>query len=169
MNMKSQDVVVALKLCTITKSFTYAELAKSLGMSASEVHASIHRLINARLVDPDKKTVHREPFRNFIVHGVPYAFPANAKEMTRGMPTAWTAPVMHDDILGEDDPVVWPESEGIRRGASVKPLYRSVVEASRNDDELYDLLALVDSIRLGRARERKIAEEKLAQKLENIA
>lgn len=168
---KSQDLVVVLKLALDGWGDSYAGLALQLGMSASEVHASVRRLTEARLLDPDTKEVRREALRNFLVHGVPYAFPANPKEITRGMPTAWAAPVMATKLSPTEQlPPVWPDAEGSVEGAAVEPLYRSVPRAARQDAELYGLLALVDALRMGRARERNMAEKELTQRLKaNVA
>jgi hypothetical protein len=166
MELKPQDIVVALKLCIVKEREGYACLGKALALSASEVHAAVRRLIEAGLADPDSKSIHRAKLRDFIVHGVPYAFPAKAGEITRGMPTAWGSPVMAGHIAQSDQAVpVWPDPDGKVRGVAVKPLYASVVKAVTNDRALYDLLALVDAIRLGRARERNIAEEDLTKRL----
>jgi hypothetical protein len=48
---------------------------------------------------------------------------------------------------------------------SVEPLYRTVPEAVAGDSELYELLALIDAIRVGRAREIKIAHDELSRRL----
>jgi DNA-binding Lrp family transcriptional regulator len=166
MELKPQDIVVALKLCICNATDSYAVLGKALGISASEVHAAVHRLIEAGLADPENKSIQRTKLRDFIIHGVPYAFPAKLKEMTRGMPTAWSAPVMAGRITQSDQSVpVWPAPDGKVKGASVQPLYASVVKAATNDSALYDLLALVDAICLGRARDRNIAEEELTNRL----
>lgn len=164
---KPQDIVVALKLAlAIAPRPSYADLAADLGMSASEVHAAVRRLGEARLLDPETQEVRREALRNFLVHGVPYAFPARSRELTRGLPTAWAAPAMAGKISGgEQIPPVWPDPDGQVQGAAVKPLYSSVPHAARRDPALYDLLALVDALRLGRARERAMAEEELGQRL----
>ena len=163
---KPQDVVVALKLCLDDTSRSYAELAEELGMSASEVHAAVRRLGEARLVDPETREIRRDALRSFLVHGVPYAYPARPKEVTRGMPTAWAAPAMAGKFSpSEQIPPVWPDPEGTVQGASVEPLYRSVPGAARRDPALYDLLALVDALRIGRARERGLAEKEIAQRL----
>jgi DNA-binding Lrp family transcriptional regulator len=168
MELKPQDIVVALKLCIVKSPESYAVLGKSLGISASETHAAVRRLTEAGLADLDSKTIHRTKLRNFIVHGVPYAFPARAREITRGMPTAWAAPVMAGRIAQSDQSApVWPDPDGKVRGVAVEPLYGSVVKAATNDSALYDLLALVDGIRLGRARERAIAEEQLGERLKS--
>jgi hypothetical protein len=44
-------------------------------------------------------------------------------------------------------------------------LYRSAPRAAQRDADLYECLALIDAIRGGRARERKLAEELLQKKL----
>jgi hypothetical protein len=170
MELKPQDVVVALKLCLPNAAKSYAALGKSLGISASEAHAAVQRLTEAGLADPEKKTIHRGKLREFLLHGVPYAFPAKTREFTRGMPTAWAAPVMAGQIAHTDEArPVWPDPDGIAKGVAVKPLYDSVVKAASSDPALYDLLALVDALRLGRARERKIAETELFNRLQKDA
>jgi DNA-binding Lrp family transcriptional regulator len=163
---KPQDIVVALKLCLGAAAQSYADLGQSLGMSASEVHAAVRRLMDARLVDSSTKAVRSEALRNFLVHGVPFAFPAHEKEITRGMPTAWAAPVMAGKFnAAEQIPPVWPDPNGKAQGAAVKPLYSSVPGAARRDPALYDLLALVDALRIGRARERSFAEKEITHRL----
>lgn len=47
----------------------------------------------------------------------------------------------------------------------LEPLYKSVPQAALRDPILYQFLALVDAIRDGRARERKIAERELVYRL----
>ena len=47
------------------------------------------------------------------------------------------------------------------RGEALKPIYRSAPQAARNDPKLYQCLGLLDAIRAGRARERKLAEKHL--------
>jgi hypothetical protein len=136
-------------------------------MSASEVHAAIRRLGEANLIDPETKEVRRRALYNFLIHGVPHAFPARPRDITRGMPTAWAAPVLSGKITGsEQTPPVWPDPNGQVQGAAVQPLYRTVPVAARQDIALYDLLALVDALRIGRARERGMAEKELAERLD---
>ena len=83
------------------------------------------------------------------------------------MPTAISAPPLAEKFLvGEDDRMVWPSSRpGAVRGRRVEPLYRSAPEAAAKDPVLYELLALVDAIRVGRARERAIAGQELERRL----
>jgi DNA-binding Lrp family transcriptional regulator len=167
--IKAQDVIVALKLLKAAPELSFAELGKSVGLSASEAHGCVRRLIEARLVEPDSRRVIRRSLLRFLQHGVPFAFPASLRETTRGLPTAWGAPVLRDHFATDEAPPVWPDPEGTVRGQSVKPLYPSVVAAAQRDPELYDLLALVDALRLGRARERKLAEQELEKRLADNA
>lgn len=45
------------------------------------------------------------------------------------------------------------------------PLYRSVPDAARRDNVLYERLAMLDAIRDGGARQRKLAEQELVKSL----
>ena len=168
MSLKPQDVVIALKLSLDGESKAYAQKASELGMSASEVHAAEARLVEAKLLSPDKHSVLRKPLMDFLVYGVPHAFAVAPKELTRGVPTAWSAPVMSGEFKGNNElPPIWPDPVGTTQGLSVKPLYRNVPEVAQASRPFYDLLALVDALRIGRARERAFAEEKLRERIMN--
>ncbi|GAB5559827.1 MAG: hypothetical protein SynsKO_14740 [Synoicihabitans sp.] len=163
---KPQDVLVALKLFLVRAEGTYAELAKELGMSASEVYAAVKRLEKARLIESGSRRVRLKALREFLNHGVPHVFPAEIGAPTRGVPTAWGAPVLKALMSGnEKDIPVWPDPNGKHRGAALDPLYRSAPRAAKNDAQLYDLLSLVDALRSGRARERNLASKELASRL----
>ena len=62
-------------------------------------------------------------------------------------------------------PPVWPDPDGEVRGESLAPLHKSVPYAAKNDAQLYALLALVDAIRGGSARERDAARKELERRL----
>ena len=165
MNLKPQDVVVLLKLLVSGKD-SYSKLAGDLFMSPSEVHAAVKRASSAGLIDPSLKEVKRVALAEFLIHGLKYAFPPIRGTITRGIPTAHAAPPLVDMISGTDDlPPVWPSPEGTVRGSELKPLYRNVPQAIREDQKLYELLALVDAIRAGRARERALAKAELNKRL----
>ena len=61
--------------------------------------------------------------------------------------------------------IVWPAADGDVRGQAIEPLYASAPNAARKDSELYQMLALVDALRVGRARERNMAAEELSKRL----
>ena len=164
--MKPQDVVVALKLAVDPRPWTYPILAQWVGLSLSEAHASVRRGIAAGLLSRETLRPIRRNLVEFLVHGIAHVFIPKRGEITRGIRTAHAAPPLRDLIAAEEDlPPVWPHPEGDTRGISVEPLYPSAVKASLSDPALYECLALVDSIRGGRARERQAAADLLEKRL----
>jgi DNA-binding Lrp family transcriptional regulator len=162
---KSLDVVVLLKLLLDRRKSPYAQLSQELGISASEIHAAVRRGIEAGLIDPESRVPLRKPLEEYLLHGVRYAFPAKPGPIVRGIPTAYAARPLSDKISSHDLPPVWPDPQGAVRGVAVEPLYSSVTKAAKTDSSLYELLALVDALRIGRARERNLAEEELKQRI----
>ena len=158
--MKGQDILVMLKLLCKESPWSYLGLARELGMSASEVHAAVHRCLEAGLYNPHTRKPNRIALREFLIHGLRYVFPATPGAMTAGLPTSFAAPTLKKRFrYSESEAPVMPLKDGPARGPEIAPLYRSAPEAARNDEHLYKLLALVDALRTGRARERKIAGE----------
>jgi hypothetical protein len=162
---KSLDVVVLLKLLLKSKKQSYADLSKELCISASEVHAAVRRGIASGLIDSTSRLPLRKPLEDYLLHGVRYAFPAAPGRLARGIPTAHSAPPLSEKINPDDLPPVWPDPAGTVKGYAIEPLYSSVTSAVKTDPLLYELLALVDALRIGRARERKFAEEELKLRL----
>jgi hypothetical protein len=183
--LKPQDIVILLKiLSTMTLSKDHPEeqlsqntLATYLCMSVSEVNAGIKRLALSGLLGP---TLNRDA-RNKIVFlpikaaceeclisGVKYFFPVKFGTYTRGIATSYAAPIFKQYISQGKDPIpVWPYEKGDQRGLVLEPLYRSVPDSlvQYPDQLFYDLLALIDAIRSGRARERDVAIKILKEKL----
>ena len=145
-----------------------AQMSVDLSVSSSEVHAALKRLTLSRLVssDADGNRPLLEAVEEFLVHGVKYAFPVKPGELTRGVPTSYAAPPLNRLIeSGTEPPPVWPFPEGHQRGVSLEPLYKTAPAAALRDPLLYELLALIDALREGRARERKLAEKELIDRL----
>jgi hypothetical protein len=166
---KSLDIFVLLKLALQDSPRPYAELARDLGMSASEVHAAVKRSIQAGLVDPDSRLPRKKALEEYLLHGVRYAFPAPRGPVVRGVPTSYAVSPLAEEFPSSDDLIpVWPDPEGSVRGYAIEPLHSSVPSAARRDPALYELLALVDALREGRARERKLAEQALRNRLIHV-
>ena len=164
--LKPQDVLVALKLAVERRPWTYPTLAEWVGLSVSEAHAAVQRGVQARLISRETLRPIRRNLVDFLVHGVAHVFVPKRGEITRGVATAHAAPPLRDLIASDEElPPVWPYPEGDMRGASVEPLYPSAVKASLADSALYECLAMVDCLRIGRARERKLAGELLEKRL----
>lgn len=155
-----------LKLAADDGVWSYPSLAESLGMSASEVHAAVARAKQSGLYDASRRKPNRKALLEFVVHGLRYVYPPERGALTRGVPTAHAAPPLNAQVeAGDDPPPVWPDPEGTVRGEEFRPLYRSAPRAARQDPALYELLALVDAVRGGRARERKLAIAELEARL----
>lgn len=167
MQLKPQDILVLLKLLSAEKGWSYRLLAQDLSMSVGEVHNSLYRATMAQLYDSIKKRPRVRALDEFLVHGLKYAFPAERGALTRGMPTAYAAPPLNRMFHASDEdlPPVWPDPEGSARGYQLTPLYESAPQAAKKDKSLYELLALLDAIRDGRARERNLAVEQLRKRL----
>ena len=167
MNLKPQDIFILLKLIALGEGqWSYASLAGNLFMSTSEVHAGIKRAVAARLMDSQRGRLLKKSLEEFLIHGVKYAFPPDHGGLTRGIPTGYAAPPLKDMISQPNEaPPVWPDPDGDTRGYEFSPLYKSVPKAASKDKKLYELLAIVDAIRDGRAREREIAIKELKIRL----
>jgi hypothetical protein len=122
---------------------------------------SLPRRPRTALADP--------PAIGAAAHGVKYMFPVHRGEITRGLPTGYAAPPLNDHIADNGQfPPVWPDPDGETRGFRLDPLHRSVPRAARRDSALYEFLALIDALRDGRVRERRLAEKEISARLERF-
>ncbi len=173
MLLKPQDILVMLKLLALgRRSWSYAWLAVQLGMSPSQLHSAVKRALTAQLavLEGDQIIPNLRNLEEFLVHGLKYVFVPVQGGMTRGIPTGYAAPPLNKYIVAAGEPPpVWPEAKGEARGLAFSPLYSLAPQAARSDPKLYELLALVDAIRSGRAREREIAIKELKKRLERYA
>ena len=172
--MKSLDVVVLCKTfifqSTGRHDWIYTQLAEETYLSVGEVHASIMRLKKSRLFDEFTKSVIPTAFVEFLIHGLKYAFPVEIGAPTRGIATSHSAPVFHDDVVqAETDMYVWAYAGGKQKGLSVEPLSKNTPIAALKDPKLYDFLALIDAIRVGKSRERTIATGKIENLVQKMA
>ncbi|MDO9434944.1 hypothetical protein [Hydrogenophaga sp.] len=167
--LKPFDFVLAVKIAvTKDQDFLIAQLADEFAVSLSTVHAALGRSEAARLLTRSAGSIRalRPALQEFAIHGLKYAFPAAVGRATRGMPTAIGAPVLaaHFEATGAPVPV-WSHPEGTTYGFEVIPLHPSVPKVALKDQALYDVLALVDALRVGAAREREIALNELKARL----
>lgn len=168
--MKEQDVVILLKKLTSKgRDLSGRKLAEELGMSASSVSESLERCKQAQLIDHNKKHVNILALQEFLIHGVAYVFPAQAGRVGRGFPTFVSAAPLKGQLAANADEFVWHDVRGTARGQQITPLYPSVPEAIQRDEELYELLVIVDALRMGRAREKNIAINELNKRFEQYA
>lgn len=167
LSLRPQDTLILLKLISADgRNWRQIDLAFELGLSQSEVGNALDRLRRAGLVDEGKKTVFRLAAIDFILHGLKYFYPAELGSLVRGMPTGHSASPLKGKLIVEDDAEwVWPDPDGKVRGIALYPIYESVPSAAKKDPVLYEMMALLDSIRAGNSRERKMAEDELRKRI----
>ena len=162
-SLRPGDVAVALELA-LRPDQGLVPLATAVGISLGEAHNAVRRLRASELLRPDARHVMVQSLLDFLIHGVRYAFPGVLGSEVRGVPTAWSAPPLAADFRGADI-VVWPSSSGKVRGECLTPLYGGAPGVAESHPDLYELLALVDAVRVGRARERNRATALLRARL----
>lgn len=168
-SIKPFDFVLAVKIAVNKeRDYLISQLAEEFGVSVSTVHAGLQRALLAKLLSRSSGPVRavRPALQEFAVHGVKYAFPGALGRATRGVPTAIGAPILASHFESTNALVpVWAHPEGKIYGLELIPLHPAVPKVALHDESLYEVLALVDAIRVGAAREREIAIEELKWKL----
>lgn len=171
--MKSQDIFILLKLVSLNQRDnrdssrqSVRMLAELTGVGKTEVSKSLNRSISVSLAKKNRTTglisVNRKALFEFTYYGLQYVFPAQMQALTRGVPTAFAAPVLKKKLFSPGQTIpVWPSSDAQQMGQAIQPLYKTVPKAIANDNTLYAALALVDAIRIGNAREKNSAASEL--------
>lgn len=170
MELKPADLLVLFKAVASPEvRWTYAALGEALGMSASQAHRSVMRAVASGLaVMPGRGewSPVRPAILEFVVHGARYVWPAQLGPVKRGVPTSFgAAPLDAKVSVPEGDAPVWAHPTGSHKGPTLSPLTPKVPAAALDDPALHRLLALLDALRTGRARERALAAALMAEEL----
>jgi hypothetical protein len=166
--LKGQDIVLLLYLVGSDRGSTQF-LADQLALSATTTHRALHSLADAGLYDQRRRRVPEAAAEEFLIHGVKYVFPPRRGSETRGVPAAWAASPLVTELADDGLPPVWPHPAGDRRGIALEPLHPVVPELALRDERLWERFALVDAIRAGDARIRRLAEQALIDRLRDAA
>lgn len=159
------DVVVLVHLAANPKPWTYRSLGKALGIDHAMLHRGVARLKAAKLLNDDRQ-VNRLNLEEFLIHGLRFLLPAELGPLARGVPTAWGAAPLRGELAPSDEPSpVWPDPNGKSRGPAVEPLTDDVPWLSQADPALGEWFGLIDGMRVGRARERKLAADELRRRI----
>ena len=166
--MRPQDIVVLLKIISINNDdWRNIDIANAIGISPSEVSEALNRCKIARLIDSKKRKVNINSFEEFLVYGLKYVFPTEPGSIVKGIPTAHSASPIKEHIASDEEAYVWANARGTHRGQAIEPLYKSLPQLALEDKLFYELLTIVDTIRVGRVREIKIAIEELKKRLKH--
>lgn len=168
--LKPQDLLVLLKVAAHPpQRWTYAALGEALVISASETHACVQRAVASGLaVAPARGEWMpvRHCLLEFVLHGARYVWPATVGPIKRGVPTNFGAVPLAKHLRAAPlEAPVWSHPAGTARVPPVSPVYRTAPHAALADPALHRLLALLDALRVGRARERALAAKLMQAEL----
>jgi hypothetical protein len=160
--MRPQDIPVLLKIISKAEEpWHNKDLAAELFISPSEISESLYRSSVSGLIDAgNKKKVFRQSLMEFLQYGFHYVFPAESGSLTKGLYTGHSHLFMKAQFPGEEN-YVWPDPHGEGLGIKIDPLYKNQVKAAQLDPALYLMLALIDVLRIGGVREKKVAIDEL--------
>lgn len=169
--LKQQDIYVLGGLLAREGEWTYRSLADDLRVPHAVIQRALSRAREADLYSADRREVHRPHFEEFAVHALRFVAPARLGPLVPGVPAAWAAEPIAGAISssGDDPPPVWPHPEGGVRGQAVEPLHEAAPEAVAEWPELGEILASLDSLRVGDVRVRGVAEGFLVEALRKPA
>lgn len=161
------DILILLKVAAHEKA-SVRSIAVDLGLPPASVQKSLSRLQGSGLIvgRGRARRVNRLAARDFLIHASKWIAPASPGAFVLGIPTAYSAEPMSSKLFDGGEPVVIPvDDEQLKevaiKGRKVVPLHENVPRAVLRDPKLYKLVALVDALRMGRARDRRIAAEEL--------
>lgn len=163
--MKPQDVVILLRLLMIQDpGMTQRDLAIDLFISQAEVSHSLNRCRYAGLLGAGRNEVMKRTFLDFLQYGLAVVFPTRPGPITRGVPTAHSTSPLSLDIQSNEI-YIWPWAKGSVRGMGISPLYPTLPQVAASDPDFHEWLALVDALRVGKAREGQIALDHLKKRI----
>lgn len=170
MHLRPQDLLLTLQIWRQgNREWSFASLSESLQLSLGEAHGGVQRASNAGLLYETKNGLRAAIPRvlQFILHGVPVTFFAKRGGITRGLPTGVHMPTWLEQIKPQerDMVTVWPHPEGTSRGESIEPLYPTVPEVSKKDTGFYEIVSLIEVMRIGHPIEKKAAASILENKI----
>jgi hypothetical protein len=151
------------------ESWTLRGLSARLYVDHTLVHRALRRTEIAGLYDASSQRVNLASFEELLIHAARFIAPAPLGALTRGVPAAWAAEPISELIhqaQGEPPPV-WPSALGVTRGQALEPLHPAAIQAS-HDTPLAALLAILDSLRAGDLRIRKVAATALKDTLRRL-
>ena len=147
-------------------SWSVRSLADELLLPPMTLQRSLARLGATPAYDAARHRVNWSATMDLFEHALPYVAPAELGVPTRGVPTAWAVPPLSDAMGPAGDlPPVWPSSQGDVRGLAVEPVHAAAISLAGRDPWMYQMLTLVDGIRVGDARVRAVAKEILRERL----
>lgn len=164
--LRGIDLIVLLYLCRSKQAGTVRSIGADLGLPSATVQRSLDRLDRLPVFDRARGRVNGSAVEELCVHALPYMFPPERGGETRGVAAAWAASPLAEHFARADAlPPVWPSPRGSVRGWALEPLHPAAARIAAADPDLGELLVLVDGVRAGDARVRKVAASLVKERL----
>jgi hypothetical protein len=165
--LKASDIYVLTGLVAQEEDWTYRSLAYRLHVPHPVVQRALSRALEADLYSTERREVHVPHFEEFAAHALRFLAPVQLGPLVPGVPAAWAAEPMAGAIRpSRDEPLpVWPHARGRVRGQAIEPLHAAAPEAVEDWPRLKEILAVLDSLRAGDPRVRKVAGDLLSKML----
>ncbi len=165
--LKGQDIALVFKILFKGKEekIEYKQLAYELCISQSEISKSVIRLKKAKLMSRYENNIyeiHKHNLMEMLLHGLKYFLVPELNIEQRGVPTAYSSPYVERELTNKDS-YVWPYIDGLSKGIALTPLYKTLPAALDRfpDERFYEVMSILDLIRLGGSREQKIGSSML--------
>ena len=165
--LKPQDLAAVLAVCVCPDpQWSFQTLSAWMGVAPSYLFYALKRAGESGLYRAEARSVNRLGMMEFIQHGARWGFYVQLGSRVRGVPTAHSGPVLAGQLAYEAAAaVVWPSPRGLVVGQSLDPLYPQAISTTEGAPELYQVLTLVDAVRLGRRRDTELALDELRARL----
>lgn len=163
--LQPSDTVVLFAVQQSEDGWTLRSLAARLGVQHSKVQRALQRLAEVGIYDGARRRLVPHTTEEFLLHALPYLHPIREGALVRGVPTAWGAAPLSDEIQSDAPPPVWPDPHGVVRGPAVVPLDDRLPQLATDWPRVAELAALADALRLGDARVRSAARRLLLEAL----
>jgi hypothetical protein len=163
--LQPSDAVVLFGLMSAEPGWTLRSVGDRLGVQHSKVQRAIERLSDAGIYDEDSRRVVPHAAEEFLVHALKYLHPIREGRLARGVPTAWAAGPLLDEISSSEPPPVWPDPRGTVRGQAVEPLDKNLPAIAGSWPEVAELASLADALRIGNARVRDAAARHMHERI----
>lgn len=95
--------IFAIEKSDLAARYTARNLEETTGISKSQINLALNRCLDVGLAKKDRQSgvprTNTKVLYNFIVYGLKYVFPAKPGQLTRGIATAFAAPVLNDKLM----------------------------------------------------------------------
>ncbi len=167
--LQPRDIVIALQLAHAGDAWTVRSLGDPIGVAPGSIHRGLERLASVGVYEPRGRSLNAAVLDELIRHGLRFVLGGGLGAETRGVPTAWGVAPLRERVSVSAPAPVWPSPRGTERGPALTPIVDNAVALLDSAPKVATDLALVDAIRIGAARDRRLAMDLLLARLQGAS